>query len=125
MSQMFLTITAIAIAGVTLYGLTRVLPRRAEIELLPTPLDDGEAPPAGPDEIRVVGVTRVGRGQSLVLVEIGGRRLLLGSTRAQWCALADLGVTPAPGDANPFGPIEAELARAMRASRDHRGRNRS
>jgi flagellar biogenesis protein FliO len=125
MSQMFLFITAIAIGGVTLYGLMRVFPSRSQIELLPTPLDDGESPPAGPDEVRVVGVTRVGRGQSLVLVEIAGRRLLLGSTRAQWCALADLGVTPAPADANPFGPIEAELARAMRASRDRKGWKRS
>lgn len=122
---MYLTIVAIAIAGVTLYGLTRFISTRSEIELLPTSLDDGESKPAGTDEVRVVGVTRVGRGQSLVLVEIGGRRLLLGSTRAQWSALADLGVTPAPGDSNPFGPIEAELARAMRASRDRRGWKRS
>jgi len=124
-NQMFLYVAAIAIAGVTLYGLARVFPRSADIELLPTPLDDGESKPAGPNEVRVVGVTRVGRGQSLVLVEIGGRRILLGSTREQWCALADLGVTPAPGDANPFGSIEAELARAIRASRDRRGWKRS
>jgi len=121
---MYLTIVAIAIAGVTLYGLTRFISTKSEIELLPT-LDDGESNPAAPDEVRVVGVTRVGRGQALVLVEISGRRLLLGTTRAQWTALADLGVAPAPVDSNPFGPIEAELARAMRASRDRRGWKRS
>jgi hypothetical protein len=51
--------------------------------------------------------------------------MLLGSTSSQWTALADLGsvgATVAVSD-DPFGPIDAELARAIQASRTRRGRN--
>lgn len=131
MSELFVFVSALAIAGVTIYGLTRAFPQRADIELCPLPHDGPGASPksAAPvpaesrpaTEIRVLSRTRMGRGRSLVLVEIEGRRLLLGSTSAQWCALADLGSAPLPTEANPFGSIEAELARAIRASRDRRG----
>jgi hypothetical protein len=132
MSELFVFVSALAIAGVTIYGLTRAFPQHPDVELCPHPPDgDGikgtstaiatASAARAPAEIHILSRTRVGRGQSLVLVEIEGRRLLLGSTSAQWCALADLGSAPLPADDNPFGPIDAELARAVRASRDRRG----
>jgi flagellar biogenesis protein FliO len=106
--------TAFAVATLVLYGAIRFFSRGS--------VPDGEpafGPP--PTEIQVLTRTRVGIGRSLVVVEVEGRRLLLGSTRQSWAALADLGA--ARSDA-PFGPadsIEAELARAVEASRQRRG----
>ncbi|HXF59362.1 MAG TPA: hypothetical protein VN539_06035 [Candidatus Saccharimonadales bacterium] len=50
-----------------------------------------------------------------------GRRLLLGSTREQWCALADLGAASLATDEDPFAPFDAELSRAMHATRYRKG----
>jgi hypothetical protein len=62
-------------------------------------------------------MTFLGIGRSLVIVNVDGRRLLLGSTRQQWTALADLGAAREPGAAGVGDAIEIELVRAMEASR--------
>jgi hypothetical protein len=46
---------------------------------------------------------------------------LLGSTRAQWCALADLGPTAAKPTDDLFAPFDGELARAIHATRYRKG----
>ncbi len=103
---------AIAVAAVTLYGIARALSRR------PADADPSFGPPP---EIRVLTRARLDRGRTLVVVEVEGRRLLLGSTKAQWCALADLGPSSARGDENPFASVDAELARALQATRYPKG----
>jgi len=77
------------------------------------------------DGLRVVTRTRVGVGRTLVLVEVAGRRLLLGSTRRQWCALADLGSARADDPDDVFQGIEDELLRASESAARHRRRPRS
>jgi flagellar biogenesis protein FliO len=77
----------------------------------------------GKDEggLEVLSRTPVGLGGSLVVVRFEGRRILLGVTRGQWTALADLGSTPArPGESR--SAIDAELSRALEADRLRRGR---
>ena len=106
--------TAAAVAALTLFGATRALWRRAHHANDPSPSD-----------LRVVGRTRVGVGRSLVIVDVDGRRLLLGSTRQQWTALADLGAARDRGRNQPVDSIEAELARAMEATRQRREGERS
>jgi flagellar biogenesis protein FliO len=70
--------------------------------------------------LRVVTRTRVGVGRALVLVEVDGRRLLLGSTREEWSALADLGrARPIESD-DVFEGIEEELLRASESARHRR-----
>ena len=69
--------------------------------------------------------TPMGRGRQLVVVEVEGRRLLLGSTRSQWCALADLGRGATRQEQEAFDSIESELARAVNASRYPKGRKHS
>jgi hypothetical protein len=59
-----------------------------------------------------------------VLVQFEGRRILLGLTRGQWTALADLGRTVHPGQ-EPASTIDAELSRALNADRLRRGRRSS
>jgi flagellar biogenesis protein FliO len=77
------------------------------------------------DGLRVVTRTRVGVGRTLVLVEVAGRRLLLGSTRRQWCALADLGSANPEDPDHVFQEIEDELLRASESAARHRRRPRS
>ena len=99
---------AIAVAAVSLYGIGRAFGRRAEEE------DPTFGPPP---EILVLSRTAMGRGRQLVVVEVEGRRLLLGSTRSQWCALADLGKSPTREEQDAFDAIDSELSRAVQASR--------
>lgn len=113
MNPMFIYAVAIAVAVVTVYGVMRASSRRDVTE------SDGseESPP----EIHVLTRTRMGSGRSLVVVEVEGRRLLLGSTRAQWCALADLGPAAAKPTDDLFAPFDGELARAIHATRYRKG----
>ncbi len=104
---------AIAVGAITLIGATRVFSRRGERDL-----DESMEPPP---EIRLLTRARMGRGRTLVVIEVEGRRLLLGSTREQWCALADLGATSLRAEEDPFAPFDAELARAMQATRYRKG----
>src|SRR6185312_11866270 len=113
MSATLVYATAIAVAAVAFLGVTRVFSRRGEQDEVVTT----DAPP----EIRVLTRARMGRGRTLVVVEVEGRRLLLGSTREQWCALADLGAASLATDEDPFAPFDAELARAMQATRYRKG----
>jgi flagellar biogenesis protein FliO len=110
--------TAIAVAALVLYGALRAFWRRPG-----SAQDPAFGPP--PPDINVVGRTRVGIGRSLVLVDVQGRRLLLGSTSRQWTALADLGAARHAADDETDGAIEMELARAIEASRQRRGGRRS
>jgi flagellar biogenesis protein FliO len=111
--------TAIAVVALVLYGVVQVVGRR---------LDDA-ASRTGSDapELNVIVRTRVGIGRSLVVVDVEGRRLLLGSTRQQWTALADLGEAGERlvRDGDSDDAIETELARAIEASRQRRGGRRS
>ena len=113
MNPMFVYAVAIAVAAVIIYGVMRASSRRDVTE------SDGseESPP----EIRVLTRTRMGSGRTLVVVEVEGRRLLLGSTRTQWCALADLGPTAAKPTDDLFAPFDGELARAIHATRYRKG----
>ena len=120
MNQAFLVYaTSLSVAGLVLYGAVRWFWRRpgsgAEID----PAYD-----APPPEVVVLGRTRVGIGRSLLIVEVEGRRLLLGSTAQHWTALADLGAVRRRGDALEDEAIDAELARAVEASRQRRGGRR-
>jgi flagellar biogenesis protein FliO len=118
MSSTFLYAVSIAVSAVTIYGLFRAF--RSDRRAGEGPADDAEAP-----EIRVLSRERVGRGNTLVIVEVEGRRLLLGSTRAQWTMLADLGAAPGNEVSDLFAPFDAELSRAMTATRYRRGWRRS
>jgi flagellar biogenesis protein FliO len=119
MSTTFMVAISIAVAAVTIYGLTRAFgPERGRGG------EDASDDPAAP-EIRVLSRERVSRGNTLVIVEVEGRRLLLGSTRSQWCALADLGPVRSKEEADLFAPFDAELTRAMNATRFRRGGKRS
>jgi hypothetical protein len=60
-----------------------------------------------------------------VLVRFEGRRILLGVTRGQWTALADLGRTAARQQQESLASIDAELNRALNADRMRRGRKGS
>jgi flagellar biogenesis protein FliO len=113
MSATLVYAIAIGIAAVGFMGATRVFSRRGEAEEVVTP----DAPP----EIRVLTRARMGRGRTLVVIEVEGRRLLLGSTREQWCALADLGAASLTAEEDPFAPFDAELSRAMHATRYRKG----
>src|SRR5439155_1380122 len=68
---------------------------------------------AEPDDSRleVVSHTPVAFGGSLVLVRFEGRRILLGVTRGQWTALADLGRAPSGSNPEAASVIDAELSR--------------
>lgn len=113
MSATLIYTIAIAVGAITLVGATRVFWRRSER------VDDGsmEVPP----EIRVLTRARMGRGRTLVVIEVEGRRILLGSTREQWTALADLGAASLRAEEDPFAPFDAELSRAMHATRYRKG----
>ena len=113
MNSTLVYVIATAVAAVTLYGIGRVFSRRAAGE------DDAALEP--PPEIRVLTRARIGRGRNLVVVEVEGRRLLLGSTHKEWTALADLGTASGKQGDDPFAPFDAELARAMHATRYRKG----
>ena len=121
MNSVFAYSIAIVAAALTIYGAFRFFGRRsspaAEEILDPTPTPD-EA------ELEVLSRTRVGFGRSLVLVRFEGRRILLGVTKGQWTALADLGRS-LPADQEPGSSIEAELNRVLKADRLRRGRRNS
>jgi flagellar biogenesis protein FliO len=118
MNPFFLYAVAVGTAAAILYGVARTFGRRPPSET--APMFGLPAP-----EVQVLTRTRVGIGRTLVIVEVEGRRLLLGSTRAQWCALADLGTARTREDAEIFDGIDAELQRAAQATRHPRGRRRS
>jgi flagellar biogenesis protein FliO len=114
MNPTFVYGVAIAVAAVAIYGVLRAWSRREEAE-------EAASENGPPPEIRVLTRTRMGRGRQLVVVEVEGRRLLLGSTRSEWCALADIGSGPAQPADDPFAQFDAELARAMHATRYRKG----
>lgn len=111
MSPAFAYTVAAAVAVATLYGAIRLFVRRHAG-------GEGTEADAAAPTLTVVARKRVQMGRSLVIVDAGGRRLLLGSTRGTWTALADLG----PGGTGPSGgdPIERELDRALGAHRFRR-----
>ena len=113
-----------AVAGMaavcTLFGAVRLFGRRPT-EATPGhgERDEDESP------LEVVSRTRVGFGGQLVLVRFEGRRILLGVTRGQWTALADLGRTAEQKHHDTLSVIDAELNRALQADRMRRGRKGS
>lgn len=113
MNSIFVYGVGIAVASAALYGILRAWSRREEME------DIANGPP--PPEIRVLTRTRMGHGRHLVVVEVEGRRILLGSTRSDWTVLADMGSGQAGPADDPFAPYDAELARAMHATRYRKG----
>jgi hypothetical protein len=119
MNSVFVYVIAAAAAASTIYGAFRLFGRRAS-----SAAEEILAPAFEESEIEVVSRTRVGFGRSLVLVRFEGRRILLGVTKGQWTALADLGRSPASKQ-EPASTIEAELNRAMIADRFRRGRRSS
>jgi len=112
MNTLLIYAIAIAVAAISLYGIARAFGRHAEEE------DPTFGPPP---ELRVLTRTSMGRGRQLVVVEVEGRRLLLGSTRSQWCALADLGRGPSRQELDELDSIDSELARAMNPVRYRKG----
>jgi flagellar biogenesis protein FliO len=113
MSFPWIYATAFAVSGAVLYGATRVLSARPK-----------GSPNPDEAELRVVTRTRVGIGRTLVLVEVDGRRILLGSTKEQWSALADLGRAGATDpDEAVYATIEEELKRASQSARHRRMRS--
>jgi flagellar biosynthesis protein FliO len=126
-----------AIAGMaavcTLFGAVRLFSRRStEPATAIVRRDPGapDGPGAGEREeeestVEVVSRTRVGYGGELVLVRFEGRRILLGVTRGQWTALADLGRTTEQKHQDSLSAIDAELNRALHADRMRRGRKGS
>lgn len=117
MSASFVYAIAAIAAAATLFGALRFFGRRP---------DEGghEESLAEPPQLQVLSRTPIGMGRSLVLVQFEGRRILLGLTRGQWTALADLGRTSHPGQ-EPTSTIDAELSRALNADRIRRGRRSS
>jgi len=98
-------------AAATLYGAFRLFGRRAS--------DAAEGAEEG--GLEILSRTPVSLGGSLVVVRFEGRRILLGVTRGQWTALADLGSTPSYSGES-LSAIDAELHRALEADRLRRGR---
>jgi len=117
MNTSFIYAIAAIAAAATLFGAIRLFGRRA-----------GEGsdrePLAEPPKLQVLSRTPIGMGRSLVLVQFEGRRILLGLTRGQWTALADLGRGAHTGQ-EPISTIDAELSRALSADRLRRGRRSS
>jgi flagellar biogenesis protein FliO len=108
MSSLLIYATAVSAAAALLAGWFALRPRRE----------------SGHDAaLRVVARTRVGVGRTLVLVEVDGRRLLLGSTKEEWCALVDLGSAGRVPSDDFFRGIEEELLRASGSTRHRRMRS--
>lgn len=119
MSQaIFVYATSLAVAALVFYGALRYFWRRPSA-------DSGTSFGPPPPEVVVLGRTRVGVGRSLVIIEVEGRRLLLGSTTHHWTPIADLGLAHRRGAEGSADAIEAELTRAVEASRQRRGGRRS
>jgi len=97
-------------AAATIYGAIRFFGQRVA----------GVSEDEDEGTLEVLSRTPVGLGGSLVLVRFEGRRILLGVTRGQWTALADLGKASGTGDS--YAAIDAELSRAIEADRIRRGR---
>jgi hypothetical protein len=125
-----------AIAGMaavcTLFGAVRLFSRRSTEPTTAIVRRDPGASDVVPGEreeeestVEVVSRTRVGYGGELVLVRFEGRRILLGVTRGQWTALADLGRTTEQKHQDSLSAIDAELNRALHADRMRRGRKGS
>ena len=101
---------------------TAIVHRGSEGVELPVP------PGREPEEespIEIVSRKRFGFGGALVLVRFEGRHILLGVTRGQWTALADLGRTAEQKHLDTLSAIDAELNRALHADRMRRGRKGS
>ena len=98
-------------AAATIYGAIRFFGQRVA----------GGSEDQDEGHLEVLSRTPVGLGGSLVLVRFEGRRILLGVTRGQWTALADLGKAPG-GTGDSISVIDAELSRALEADRLRRGR---
>jgi flagellar biogenesis protein FliO len=114
MNSVFVYATAALAAAATLYGAARFFWRRSALEEIRTADDE----PC----LEILSTTPVGFGRSLVLVRFEGRRILLGVTRGQWTALADLGRTVSQDSGSV---IETELNRALQSDRFRRGRKNS
>lgn len=102
---------AIAVAAATLYGVTRFFGRERMVTT------DEDTP-----DLRVISRLGFGRGRELVIVDIDGRRILLGAARGQWTALADLGARRRATLDEGMSAFEAEITRAMNPKRFGRGR---
>ena len=137
MNPVFVYAVAGLAAASTLYGLLRFFGRRgAASEERAGGVDGPEMSEAGDgrggesadpreaDRLEILSRKRVGIGCAIVVVRVGERRLLLGVTRGQWTALADLGMAPRDGR-DSASAIEAELNRALIADRFRRGRRAS
>lgn len=109
---------AIAVSAAVVYGVARLFGRPRG-----SAAASAGAGEADVEALRVVTRTRVGVGRTLVLVEVEGRRLLLGSTREQWSALADLGRVHASEAEAAYAAIDEELTRASEAARHRRLRS--
>ena len=125
-----------AVAGMaavcTLFGAVRLFGRRPAEPATALVRRDPRSPDvrlpereAEESPLEVVSRTRVGYGGELVLVRFEGRRILLGVTRGQWTALADLGRTAEQKHQDTLSVIDAELNRALHADRMRRGRKGS
>lgn len=114
----FVYATSLSVAALVLYGAVRYFWRRPSAD---AETSYGQPPP----EVLVLGRTRIGVGRSLFIVEVAGRRLLLGSTAHHWTSLADLGAARHREGDDSHDAIEAELSRAVEASRQRRGGRRS
>jgi hypothetical protein len=120
MNASFVYAIAAVAAVSTLYGAIRLFSRR------PSGVDPESRDSEGSKEphLEILSRTPIGFGGSLVLVQFEGRRILLGVTRGQWTALADLGRSASPFEAS-VSAIDAELSRAITADRLRRGRKSS
>lgn len=123
MSPALIYAISAACAAAVLFGALRLFGRRPS-SAVETEADAGPRVPAPAPTLQVLTRRRVGAGRSLVIVDADGRMLLLGSTRGQWTALADLGRTRRARAAGDADPIDAELDRALNASRLRRGRQK-
>ena len=119
MNASFVYAIAAVAAVSTLYGAIRLFSRR------PSGVDPESRDSEGSKEphLEILSRTPIGFGGSLVLVQFEGRRILLGVTRGQWTALADLG--SATQSQAAISAIDAELSRAITADRLRRGRKSS
>ena len=123
MNSSFVYAIAALAAASTLYGAIRLFSRRpAGVDLKSG--DSEESKESKESRLEVLSRTPVGFGGSLVLVQFEGRRILLGVTRGQWTALADLGRSASQSQGSDSA-IDAELNRAITADRLRRGRKNS
>ena len=120
MNASFVYAIAALAAVSTLYGAIRLFSRRPE----GADPESRDSEDSTESRLTVLSRTQVGFGGSLVLVQFEGRRILLGVTRGQWTALADLGRSASQSQGS-ISAIDAELNRAITADRLRRGRKSS